>query len=276
MAATASPSRQIALRKRLLEKFTIPTRTELGDEASCSICHNSFLAGETPEIPVKIPCGHVFGMSCIVQWLSRIDGNGDTCPICRRRVHGEPSNDPNLAALEEERYWLDTLTQSTLRLTMGTARPLVGSRKEWADRAEALWRTLCEDLIGSLDDINHAEDWICCQGQVVRGILHLCTVDRFCDEFKDGKWPTTRDTDEAEGYPESYHVLCQHLQEDLLQGDFPTPDEDHFLWLADCHGKMKLAYERLMGDLRNSVAVREWVQNHSGSASAEGPFTGFE
>ncbi len=274
MAATASLSRQIASRKKLLEKFTIPTATELGDEASCSICHNSFLAGETPEIPVKLPCGHVFGMSCIVQWLSQIDSNYDTCPVRRRRVHGKPSNDGSMAALEEDRYWLDALIGFTLRCSLGTAELLVDSDKEWVKRAEELWRTLCEELIESLDVINHAEDWLCGHGVVVRRILDLCTVARFSDEIKD-RHSTVHWAEEDE-YPESYHVLCQHLQEDPLDGDFPAPGEDHFLWLADCHRKMRLAYERLLGDVRNSVASREWVQNHSGSASAEGPLTGFE
>lgn len=42
---------------------------------------------EEPELPVKLPCGHVFGSQCIKVWFTPAPagGNGNTCPTCRRK-----------------------------------------------------------------------------------------------------------------------------------------------------------------------------------------------
>lgn len=41
------------------------------------------------EIPVQLPCGHVFGKKCISSWItSCIDSHPPTCPSCRVVVEG--------------------------------------------------------------------------------------------------------------------------------------------------------------------------------------------
>lgn len=39
---------------------------------------------DLPELPVRLPCGHVFGAMCVIRWITGGgSGNPPTCPICR-------------------------------------------------------------------------------------------------------------------------------------------------------------------------------------------------
>lgn len=45
------------------------------------------------DIPVRLPCGHIFGMKCIYSWITRnkdetpwMARNPATCPLCRARI----------------------------------------------------------------------------------------------------------------------------------------------------------------------------------------------
>lgn len=68
-------------------------RSSLGPDAKdleCSICFYSYwaprtLEGELPaasEFPVRLPCGHVYGVICISKWLK----DKRTCPICKAEM----------------------------------------------------------------------------------------------------------------------------------------------------------------------------------------------
>ena len=93
----------------------LPSPTKLGDDnivPKCSICLKPFtenmaqapltkltndngenqprsaeLPAETADsidIPVRLPCGHVFGRECIYSWITSCRGeNPPTCPLCR-------------------------------------------------------------------------------------------------------------------------------------------------------------------------------------------------
>ncbi|KAI4248314.1 MAG: hypothetical protein L6R42_009305 [Xanthoria sp. 1 TBL-2021] len=69
-------------------KFLYPTYGELGDH-TCPICQEESLTDDSSEIitevPIKIFCGHVFGMACLLRWtLNKIDEeNHPDCPVCR-------------------------------------------------------------------------------------------------------------------------------------------------------------------------------------------------
>lgn len=39
-------------------------------------------------IPVKMPCNHIFGRSCLLEWLK----SNVSCPLCRREVESQPVN----------------------------------------------------------------------------------------------------------------------------------------------------------------------------------------
>lgn len=95
--------------------FSLPhlSRHSLGEEKECNICYYPFFASrgkleaeairngtvprpdkslephevpfsDLPELPVRLPCGHIFGQICVLKWASG-GGSGDPpkCPICR-------------------------------------------------------------------------------------------------------------------------------------------------------------------------------------------------
>ena len=72
----------------LLDEFLSKTRrlrsSELGNNLTCMLCSESFLRGTNPEVPIRLDCGHIFGMSCILKWLSPVWVHGNnSCPCCR-------------------------------------------------------------------------------------------------------------------------------------------------------------------------------------------------
>lgn len=82
------------LRKDIYKTLKVPTSGIVPDaDSSCNICPNSYFEGNSPEIAVKLPCGHHFGMSCALNWLSQADNPQHTCPNCRRAVVLGPVGD---------------------------------------------------------------------------------------------------------------------------------------------------------------------------------------
>ena len=54
------------------------------DEQHCPICMEKY-RGETGEMPLELPCGHVIGRDCLLTWLSSFSGmhdqfQHDNCP----------------------------------------------------------------------------------------------------------------------------------------------------------------------------------------------------
>lgn len=47
----------------------------------------SEFTGEFVHVPVQMPCGHVFGKSCLFEWLK----NHSNCPLCRQSCADEPA-----------------------------------------------------------------------------------------------------------------------------------------------------------------------------------------
>lgn len=95
--------------------FSLPqvSQRSLGEEKVCNICYYPFFASrgkleaeaickgtvpppdmnlqphevpfsDLPELPVRLPCGHVFGQICVIKWISgNGSGHSPKCPICR-------------------------------------------------------------------------------------------------------------------------------------------------------------------------------------------------
>ena len=64
---------------------------EKGDN-TCAICLQPYREGESQEIPLQLPCGHIFGKECLLSWLSDIGDDGAhaaCCPMCRKECISE-------------------------------------------------------------------------------------------------------------------------------------------------------------------------------------------
>lgn len=84
------PLKQRTLLEGLLSNFTIPDVDSLKSENKCHVCHETFLTGTNPELPIKLQCGHICGSICIIRWLAprRARPVEKNCPICRRPIFG--------------------------------------------------------------------------------------------------------------------------------------------------------------------------------------------
>ncbi|KAI1514664.1 HRD1, HRD ubiquitin ligase complex, ER membrane component [Pyrenophora tritici-repentis] len=69
--------------RRALEEYQASVPVSAGLE--CCICYHAYFPtsmGVDAEMPMQLPCGHVFGEKCISKWTS----TKNTCPLCRREL----------------------------------------------------------------------------------------------------------------------------------------------------------------------------------------------
>lgn len=67
--------------------------TESGDSKSIGKPENSEPQIEYIHSAVEMPCGHIFGRSCLYEWLK----SNRSCPLCRVKVDNDPSDEPNVS-----------------------------------------------------------------------------------------------------------------------------------------------------------------------------------
>lgn len=62
------------------------------EDPTCYICFEKCSNSPKGEAAVKLPCGHVFGLSCLSEWTNRMETLEDcTCPMCRQ-LYGTDSD----------------------------------------------------------------------------------------------------------------------------------------------------------------------------------------
>jgi hypothetical protein len=66
----------------------------------CSICIETYREHNHEELPSRLPCGHVFGKTCVTTWFME----NDTCGFCRHNYWAELGSPPpqQVYQLEEE------------------------------------------------------------------------------------------------------------------------------------------------------------------------------
>ncbi|MCJ1275958.1 hypothetical protein MMC21_003763 [Puttea exsequens] len=78
-----------ALLKSLLDRTSQPLLGDLGSDLNCNICHEPYLSGEFPELPLRLACKHIVGTGCILRWLNPSDqACHNSCPVCREKIFG--------------------------------------------------------------------------------------------------------------------------------------------------------------------------------------------
>lgn len=75
-----------AILEEILNRTRQPLITEIKDWA-CSVCHEPYMTGEAPELPLILPCGHIVGNACIMKWLNPLSvQRSNTCGECRAPI----------------------------------------------------------------------------------------------------------------------------------------------------------------------------------------------
>lgn len=107
------------------------------DSTICSICHDPFAKdpwkmGETVNSPVKVECGHIFGIQCLARLLYS-DESSARCPLCRAKIVPKTvEENPSVLAWD--------LVTPVLRLLLGLGQDLAPVVK--AQTLEILQTTL--------------------------------------------------------------------------------------------------------------------------------------
>ena len=148
---------------------------------TCPICQEAFDNAARPEIPVRLPCHHVFGALCISSWISI----KATCPLCRTVLF-----DPSVINTREV-GWSTEVPQPVRRPGLPRFAPLMlhitgGSLEANIRRIEAhIWELAEESgwLLASqasLDFSPNTEDVLAQINACLSSITHLTNrlIDR--------------------------------------------------------------------------------------------------
>ena len=262
-----------AAKERSLAKRLTPLDiSELVEGAVCDICQQPLVRPPLYEFPFITPCGHVFGNHCIMKWLAGGNEIND-CPICRQSVLKRLTDEE-----AEQRALLEELDMHGPREPIpddpstwnGRLKAVLSdSGRDWAVKAEELWKTFLTDLIVSLEDMTTAEEWLSGHVVTVRRCLRLATVEGFyklvSSETANGPIGTRAVfgiSDPKARFPGSYQTLCEHLDQSLECATVVAPhkqsfgkprfleaDDDLYSFLIDCHRKLAARYKKVNGDL---------------------------
>lgn len=65
-----------------------PTKAEIEHWSPCSICWANYDEDNMSDQPTKLPCGHVYGTKCILDWAQGCTPSGrpNGCPHCRAQL----------------------------------------------------------------------------------------------------------------------------------------------------------------------------------------------
>lgn len=76
---------------------------EVGEGNMCPICQSLLisedgtqrkqrLTQQQSKDPRRLPCGHIFHLSCLVRWITHNQGRDVVCPMCRAPLHSDAHN----------------------------------------------------------------------------------------------------------------------------------------------------------------------------------------
>lgn len=72
--------------KALLKKTKLLQPNEVEDQ-TCHVCCDDYLKDLSQELPRRLPCGHIIGTECLLQWASsQAHATAINCPWCMRPI----------------------------------------------------------------------------------------------------------------------------------------------------------------------------------------------
>jgi len=230
----------------LLTRFSRPTAHDLAKTVRCYICTDPFVlhpGAPTPESPLKLPCGHVWGVDCISEWLAPAASPQlrNSCPLCRRPIlsaaavdrvlRGRPFagfprrggwDDDAVLLLQLREYGprgfrMPELREGTgLRVGEMGGDERSGRQREWECRAEGLWVALCDALMTKLEETassGSAADWLARIAPVVTDVIGFVTLGCFLDGLATRNCKV-RHNELVDLVSDEYGELHAHLREE--------------------------------------------------------------
>lgn len=134
-----------------LESLQIVQISDLPEHfTTCPICKEAFENTEHSEVPVRLPCRHIFGKLCISKWISN-----KTCPLCRAVLLRPTASDA--LARHGEAGEPPIPTPPALRQPFWTSAPLVllhtvGAERENVRRIDVEIRELADERRELIED----------------------------------------------------------------------------------------------------------------------------
>lgn len=123
----------------MFKDLFVATVEETKEDNVCTFCNHQYLTGKSPEIPVKLHCGHIFGVRCLTRKLVR-NKNFNRCSACNLLI--SVKNEQR----EEKHTLVEGLKDNSPRQPVDGG-PLKGAELLWAEKAEHLWKNMCDDMI---------------------------------------------------------------------------------------------------------------------------------
>lgn len=92
-------------RFRAFEKtLKTPTTDEIQKWSPCAICWANYDDDNMTDVPIKLPCGHVYGRRCLLNWASghSTSGRPNRCPHCHAELLAESKAKSRLSCVAKE------------------------------------------------------------------------------------------------------------------------------------------------------------------------------
>ena len=240
-------------------------------DANCAICHEP-LENSGPAEPMELACGHVFGKSCLMEWIAQ-EGTQDPknaqCPTCRcevlpqtvKRVQKRAKTHRSSACTEDAKYYFDTIFRQVKNYNPIKVQMLyygmTKDAKTWMDIAEKLWDDLCitiydELQMGDEDYAEHSYDDLhgklecfeCLLRPVAERILVFAHPSNLYIARKMGLWDSLGSLDPVQ--QAALDRLFKHFDEDAPE----------FTYI-----KSWRVYSAFGDQELSIVKYRQWVQN---------------
>lgn len=129
---TTIPTPHSAVTKFVSDLPILDTASLRDEQKTCHICMESFTSEFVQDLPILLPCGHIFGKNCVVKWLtSDGDKSPRSCPMCRAELL------PQLQLPSLEPFWDQLREIESLRLLVVTVPSETGVQHLPGERGEA-------------------------------------------------------------------------------------------------------------------------------------------
>ncbi|KAI4254582.1 MAG: hypothetical protein L6R42_007139 [Xanthoria sp. 1 TBL-2021] len=174
---------------KVIAASTFPKVAKLKDQ-TCYVCQEATLIEGGRETPIKLKCGHVFGMTCLLAWnFEEFRRHSDpTCPYCRKPLLEGSADQP--AALEASTPDEDDedLIDWIQELASWIPGDSVNVDKRWIRFAEQLWKEICDKMLDYIEDLEYfgsrslsgeIEYFLCTLIPPIEGFLSYGTVYAF-------------------------------------------------------------------------------------------------